>query len=209
MSNKPVTHTPEPWQVAETGADDEGCPEIVIRGMDGRAAICVGLDFGKNNPLMQEANARRIVACVNAFEGVDIEAFEGKTVAEFVANQTMLTGAGPSERGGFGIQLEGGACHLLAHAFGEQFKGSGAVNFLEVNFVHDELGDMSVTMQRTSGKTPGQLKAEAVAQRDELLAAIKKIKDSLVLANEGSAIVSFDWELEVIRKAIAKAENFS
>ncbi len=97
-----------------------------------------------------KANARRIVACVNAFAGIDINDFEGMTVAEYVTSKTMLTGMGPEDGGGFGIQFEGGACGLLAHAFAEQFKGSKAVNYLELNFHHQELGGMSVTMQRTT-----------------------------------------------------------
>lgn len=69
-------HTPEPWSVAEESFDNDGIQESVIRGMGGRAAIAVTLDFGPNNPAMREANARRIVACVNACAGVDAELLE-------------------------------------------------------------------------------------------------------------------------------------
>ncbi|MBS1170123.1 MAG: hypothetical protein H6R01_1041 [Burkholderiaceae bacterium] len=62
-------HTPTPWRVAEDAFDNDGMPESVIRGLDDRAAIAVTLDFGENNPSMREANARRIVACVNACAG--------------------------------------------------------------------------------------------------------------------------------------------
>lgn len=61
-----MSHTPEPWSVAEESFDNDGIHESVIRGLDGRAAIAVTLEFGANNPGMREANARRIVACVNA-----------------------------------------------------------------------------------------------------------------------------------------------
>ena len=63
-------HTIEPWRVAEESFDNDGSHESVIRGLDGRAAIAVTLEFGPNNPGMREANARRIVACVNACEGI-------------------------------------------------------------------------------------------------------------------------------------------
>ena len=61
-----MSYTHEPWSVAEESFDNDGIHESVIRGLDGRAAIAVTLEFGANNPGMREANARRIVACVNA-----------------------------------------------------------------------------------------------------------------------------------------------
>lgn len=71
-------HTPEPWSVSEESFDNDGIKESVIRGMDGRAAIAVTLDFGANNPSMREANARRIVACVNACAGISTTSLEGE-----------------------------------------------------------------------------------------------------------------------------------
>lgn len=78
-------HTKEPWIVAEESFDNDGIQESVIRGIDGRAAIAVTLDFGSNNPSMREANARRIAACVNVCEGSPIEALE-----EMVARRLTL-----------------------------------------------------------------------------------------------------------------------
>lgn len=69
-------HTIEPWRVAEESFDNDGIHESVIRGLDGRAAIAVTLEFGPNNPGMREANARRIVACVNACAGITTEVLE-------------------------------------------------------------------------------------------------------------------------------------
>lgn len=69
-------HTIEPWRVAEESFDNDGIHESVIRGLDGRAAIAVTLEFGPNNPGMREANARRIVACVNACTGITTEVLE-------------------------------------------------------------------------------------------------------------------------------------
>lgn len=71
-----MEHTKEPWHVAEESFDNDGIQESVIRGMQGRAAIAVTIDFGPNNPLMREANARRIVACVNACAGIPTEHLE-------------------------------------------------------------------------------------------------------------------------------------
>lgn len=76
-------HTKEPWNVAEEAFDNDGIHESVIRGLDGRAAIAVTLEFGPNNPGMREANARRIVACVNACAGISTENLEdNKPLAE-------------------------------------------------------------------------------------------------------------------------------
>ena len=63
-------HTQEPWAVSDEVFDNDGTPETVITGLDGRAAIAVTLDFGLNNLGMREANARRIVAAVNACAGI-------------------------------------------------------------------------------------------------------------------------------------------
>lgn len=75
-----INYTRGPLVVAETYADEGDPPETCIRGMDGRAGVAVALDFGANNPSMREDNARRIVACWNAFERVlteDIESLHG------------------------------------------------------------------------------------------------------------------------------------
>lgn len=170
-----MSHTPEPWHLRGNEIGKAIVSDDQNHGMMLSIAFVDKYDFEDS----WEANARRIVACVNAFAGIPIEKFEGKSVAEFVTSQTMLAGMGPDERGGFSMQFEGGACALLVHAFAEQFKEAGAINYLEVNFYSDDLGPLSVTIQRANGKTPGQLKSEAIAQRDELLAAIKQSLDSM------------------------------
>lgn len=52
-------HTLGPWEVAETYADPGEAPETVIRGLDGRAAVAVALDF-PNASGMRQANAHLI-----------------------------------------------------------------------------------------------------------------------------------------------------
>lgn len=54
--------SPGEWTLGETYQDEGDLPETVIRGMNGRAAVAVTLDFGSNNPLMREANALHIIA---------------------------------------------------------------------------------------------------------------------------------------------------
>lgn len=69
------THTPGLLFMAET-FQDNGRPEIVIRGIGGRAAVAVALDFG-NAPGMQEANAQRLTTCWNACLGLPQETLAG------------------------------------------------------------------------------------------------------------------------------------
>lgn len=184
-------HTPGPWAY---GKDNDGwyLEQVGSNAQHGYA--------------LSEDDARRIVACVNAFDGIDLEKFEGKSVAEFVTSQTLLTGMGPDDKGGFGMQFEGGACQILAHAFADQFKRSGAINFLEVTFHSNELGELSVTMQRSNGKTPGNLLAEAKRQRDELLLALKTLCEQMP-KGDGLNYYCNKKELVAARNAIEIVER--
>lgn len=114
------------------------------------------------------ANARRLVACWNLLEGIATVEFEGKSLAEYVTDQAFLSSFNVTN-GALDIQMQGGACSILAASFAGQFKGSGATNFLELSFKHQEIGEFTVTMQRKQGETPSQQTAKIKAQRDELL----------------------------------------
>lgn len=71
-------HTPGMLMVGETPFDNDGAPETVIGGTGQFAnhAIAVAIDF-KNAPGMREANARRMVACWNALDGLHDDALGG------------------------------------------------------------------------------------------------------------------------------------
>lgn len=69
MSNP---YYPSRLKVADQIHDNDGAPETVITSEDGIAYVAVALDFGRNNPLMREANARRMVACWNAFNAPEL-----------------------------------------------------------------------------------------------------------------------------------------
>lgn len=73
-------HTPGRLNVAVEIFDNDGMPETVIQGLGAAASVAVALDFGANNPGMREANARRLVACWNASEGIDTEDLEAGSV---------------------------------------------------------------------------------------------------------------------------------
>lgn len=59
-----------------------------------------------------------------------------------------------TENGGLSMELEGGACQLLAESFIDQFKDNKAKNYLEVGFYNEETGPITVTIQRVNGLTP-------------------------------------------------------
>ena len=68
------------------------------------------------------------------------------------------------KNGGLELQLEGGMCQLFAHSFADQFRKSGAENYLEMSFRTEDGMDLQVTLQRVRGKTPGRLRTEADAR---------------------------------------------
>ncbi|WP_143182179.1 ead/Ea22-like family protein [Serratia fonticola] len=60
----------------------------------------------------------------------------------------------------------------MAEAFADQFKSSGAVNYLELLFEHCDLGQLTVTMQRANGLTPAQKLAAAEQRECHLKASV-------------------------------------
>jgi hypothetical protein len=129
---------------------------------------------------LEEKDARA-TACVNAFEGIETDRIAGKTLGEFLAGEVRLNKAEPKPDGSYGFTFSGFAIQMMAEAFAEQFKDAGAVNYLELLFQHDELGPLTVTMQRVEGLTPAQ-KLAAAEQRAE--AAEKQAKKQGLYACE-------------------------
>lgn len=124
------------------------------------------------------AHGRRLAACWNFCQGIDVEEMEQHDLAAYVARQAFLTGMAPTDDG-MNMGLKGTAAQMLAAMFAGQFIGNGATNFLEVRFDHKETGPLLVTIQRREGKSAGQMHAEAreeamrlTRQRAALLAAV-------------------------------------
>lgn len=91
-------------------------------------------------------------------------------LAQKVVDSTMLTGLVP-EDGALVAGFKGGACGLMAAAFGEQLFTSGAENYIEAMFTsskYPDLGQITVTVKRETGKTPHQLRRDAEIERDQL-----------------------------------------
>jgi hypothetical protein len=146
----------------------------VLRLPDGHVGATSDCDYKH-----EDEDARRLAACWNACVGVETEKLEGKTIAEYVVGEAYLNGMHPAPGGaGFNIGLTGTACQLLANSFAGQFKGSGAVNFLEVGMSHKELGPFIVTIQRVHGQTPAQQKAAALAELAAARALLADIADN-------------------------------
>jgi hypothetical protein len=134
-----------------------------------------------------DTSAERAAICLAACDGIPSEKLRGKTIAQYVAGEAYLTGATPGADG-FNMGLSGIACQMFASSFAGQFKGSGAINFLQVNMEHTELGAFFVTIQRADGKTPAQLKREAEQERDEAKAEVQRLQDRLRVAETALAV---------------------
>lgn len=66
-----TNHTPEPWHVST-----DGYAVSIPRG-HGETTVADCFDAGRDEfPATRQANARRIVACVNACEGIGTETLE-------------------------------------------------------------------------------------------------------------------------------------
>ena len=72
-------------------------------------------------------------------------------------------------KNGLNMTLAGSPMHLFADAFGHQFIQSGAVNFLTMDFYHDESSEkFEVTMQKVSGESVCEQLKRLRAEIDDL-----------------------------------------
>ncbi|WP_278439499.1 hypothetical protein [Pseudomonas oryzihabitans] len=118
-------------------------------------------------------------------------------LADKVVDSTKLRAFLPAD-GGFTIGLEGGPCALLADAFGEQLYTSDAINYLQLTFTsgaYPDLGQIVVTLQRCTGKTPHELRIYGEQERDqlkaekaELLGALQETNHCLVACLTGGEV---------------------
>lgn len=115
------------------------------------------------------ASLRQQAEQIAELEGERDKLIQG--IAQGLDGQTLLTDLALRE-GGLYAGIEGGAAGLLAAGFAEQFVEAGGINYVEVSFTHPKTGPLVVTLQRTQGKTPHKLRAEAEAERDQLRAEL-------------------------------------
>ena len=83
-----MSHTPEPWRVElrNVPLGDTGDYEGVVEILSGNAKRPIIQFWDESEE--SEANARRIVACVNACEGMDTESLE--SIAGRIAAKSVL-----------------------------------------------------------------------------------------------------------------------
>lgn len=69
----------------------------------------------------------------------------------------------------------------LSEALGERLMQSSAENYIETTFGVDGTdGDIVVTLRRSAGKTPHELRMEAEAERDQLRAEVETLRKDAV-----------------------------
>ncbi len=90
-TKQPVTHTPEPWEHGDNGLVYGQCREDDVEA----PFVCDVIEdsamqaLGMLSPV-EEANARRICAAVNACKGISTSALEQGIVAELLAKLKTL-----------------------------------------------------------------------------------------------------------------------
>lgn len=120
-----------------------------------------GRDTGTNVSIVDECGqaARVIGALVEALEKAQQEADELLKFKEVITSATEALKAGEP------LNLESLfkgelASAMFAMMFAGEFVRSGATNYLELLYDVPEFGEMTVTLQKVEGKTPGQRIAE-------------------------------------------------
>lgn len=79
-------HSQEPWFVAETGLGNKAQAPTIYAPGDELRYIATCNDFLNITPTNNLANARRIVACVNACAGMQTEVLESLKVIDAVGS---------------------------------------------------------------------------------------------------------------------------
>lgn len=123
------------------------------------------------------------------------------TLEEYVCKQAFLQGMSVNEST-LQLNITGLASQMLASAFAGQFVGSGATNFLELSFQHLDVGRFTVTMQKVSGKTPGQLKSEAAELAEQLEHHLRELVST---SNDNTG---HEPSLSVFQRAVDQASEF-
>lgn len=109
-----------------------------------------------------------------------------RAIAEDKMADTRLVQAG-GRGGGFGFDFSGGPIPYIAEYL-FQFIGArdedGPSNYAEIEVNHREFGPMTLTMQRKTGKTPHQLRADADLRAERAEAQLKAAREALAAIRE-------------------------
>ena len=103
---------------------------------------------------------------------------------------------------GMHLTVEGGPAKLFAECFADQFRQSGAMNYLEMRLTAPDGLELLVTLQKVAGKTPHQLRAEAERERDELKANPSRTEPPKMTEAELTRIESEFFRLNPLAESI-------
>ena len=86
--------------------------------------------------------------------------------------------------------LEGSVVAYMASFLAEMLKSRGTVaNYTETRVTDPELGELVLTLQRVSGKTPHQLRRDAEAERDGARAGLQAMVEEIVQVETGLGLI--------------------
>lgn len=166
--------------------DLKGCyATIDVDGHGAIAEVVVRMEDQTDDSPELVAFAGRLVACYNLLDGYDTKAFEGMTLAEFVAKQAYLSEMTTVD--GLSITLSGLAMQMVAASFAGQFKANGASNYLEISASHPDTGPFTITMQRKEGVTPIMKLEDMTKQLDD---AASKLNTAISTIYEVERVIS-------------------
>lgn len=103
-------------------------------------------------------------------------------LAEGRFSDVRLLRAGPDGKGGFSFDLAGGPVQFIAEYLAQMLgkdRDEGPSNYAEMEIQHHEMGGMTLTLQRRTGKTPHQFRLEAEGKARYLQARIDGIRGML------------------------------
>ncbi|MEC5508292.1 ead/Ea22-like family protein [Klebsiella oxytoca] len=128
----------------------------------------IDIDITDLNEFNKEANPVNILALVEALEKAQQEA------VEFSKFKEVMTSATEALKAGKPLNLESlfkgeMASAMFAMMFAGEFVRSGATNYLELLYDVPEFGEMTVTLQKVEGKTPGQRIAELEESHSQVI----------------------------------------
>lgn len=102
-------------------------------------------------------------------------------------NPTMLRHMGPMPGGGFGMELEGGPIPAIAEYLANMLgmRTDEPSNYVEMHVNRADLGAMTLTLQRCSGRSPHQLRKDA-EDRVAALEAKHRWRDAAMAPRNGT-----------------------
>ncbi len=121
--------------------------------------------------------------------------------------ELWLKGAGPAADGSFGFDIQGTIIPLIVEHLAQTFKSMGGENYVNMEFRHEELGPLLLSLQRLHGELPGakaaRLEKEVEQHLEDKRVAHRAMKQALSLCqHEPSAWLEMEPELREFKLKI-------